>query len=147
MYFYEDLVLNKPNYSPSYTVSKQEIIDFASEWDPQPFHTDEEAASMWPLGLTASGVHTIAISVKLSNQIQQEPSAAVAGLGWNQVKMPNPVKPGDTLQVKAWICDKRESNSRPDCGIITNQLEVYNQREELVLSYQIVTLVLKKPAD
>lgn len=145
MLYYEDLELNQPNYSDTYIMEKEEIMSFAKQWDPQPFHIDEEAAKQWPLGLTASSVHTIAASVKLINRLEGPVTAAVAGLGWNNVKMPKPVKPGDALRAKAWVSSKRESNSRPDCGIFTNQVEVYNQDDEIVLSYDIATLVLKRP--
>jgi len=142
--YYEDIELNSPKISEPYVVKKEEVMSFASQWDPQPFHISEEEASKWPLGLTASSVHTIAISVKLSTSMNNLDTAVVAGLGWDEVRMPNPVRPGDALRVKAFVASKRESQSKPALGIITSRVEVYNQDDELVLSYNISSMVLKQ---
>ena len=149
MRYYEDLPLNEFQHTNNYTMEKQEIMEFAGRWDPQPFHTDEEEAKKWPLGLTASSVHTIAASVKLAQEMSmsKQQTAVVAGLGWDNVRMPHPVRPNDVIRVKAWMSEKRDSNSRPDCGIVTSQFEVYNQDDVMVLSYSIASLVMKRPVE
>ncbi len=147
MLYYEDIVLNNPIESRSVTLSKEDIIDFATEWDPQPFHTDEEAAKQWPLGLTASGLHTISWACRLSFDLVDEPTAVVAGLGWDELRLPKPVVPGDSIRVRCYVCEKRESASKPDMGVIRNKVEVWNQNDEVVLHFMISTLVLKKPQD
>lgn len=147
MRYYEDLPLDKAQFTNSYTMEKQEIMEFAGRWDPQPFHTNEEEAKKWPLGLTASSVHTIAASVKLAQEMSmsEQQTAVIAGLGWDNVRMPHPVRPNDEIRVKAWMSEKRDSKSRPDCGIVTSQFEVFNQDKVLVLSYSIASLVMKRP--
>ena len=147
MRYFEDLPLNEVQVTESYTMQKQEMIDFATQWDPQPFHTSEEEAANWPLGLTASSVHTIAVSVKLAQAMSatKKQAAFIAGLGWDNVRMPHPVRPNDEIHVKAWMSEKRDSSSRPDCGIVTSRFEVYNQDKVLVLSYGIASLVMKRP--
>ena len=145
MQYYEDVELNQPAESTAVTLSKEEIISFAKEWDPQPFHTDEEAAKQWPLGLTASGLHTIACACRLSNDIVEKKTAIVAGLGWDELRMPIPVCPGDSIRVRCFVAEKRESGSKPDMGIIRSKVEVLNQRDEIVLHFMISTLVMKRP--
>ena len=148
MQYFEDMQLGvKKTTDASHTVSTDEIKDFAQQWDPMPFHLDEQAASQTPVGvLFASGLHTIAIGIRLSHQLMDEPVAAIAGLGWTDVRFPQPVLPGDTLSMTSELVDKRESRSKPDRGIITSLNQVYNQRGELVAEYKISTLVMKRPA-
>ncbi|HEY9032856.1 MAG TPA: MaoC/PaaZ C-terminal domain-containing protein [Pseudomonadales bacterium] len=148
MQFFDDLQTGViQSCDARHTVSAEEIRDFASQWDPMPFHLDEQAASQTPVGaLFASGLHTIAIGIRLSHRLMDEPVAAIAGLGWTDVRFPQPVLAGDTLSMTSELVDKRESRSKPDRGIITALNRVYNQRGELVAEYKISTLVLKRPA-
>ncbi len=145
MRYFEDIELNQLRESREITLEKDQIINFAKEWDPQPFHIDEVIASQWPLGLTASGVHTIALSVKLSNELKTQELAVVAGLGWDEVRLPAPVRPGDRLRVKNYTIEKRESKSKPDRGIMRTKIEVWNQNNEIVLSYILSSLIMKRP--
>jgi len=147
MLYYEDIELNQPRESQPVTLSKDEIISFAKEWDPQPFHIDEEAAKDWPLGLTASGLHTINWACRLSFDLAKEHTAVVAGLGWDELRLPKPVLPGDSIRVRGFVCEKRESASKPDMGVVRNKVEVLNQNDEIVLHFMISTLVLKRPLD
>jgi len=145
MLYFEDIQLNNEHKSQSYVIDKDEIIAFAKKWDPQPFHTDEEEAKKWPLGLTASSVHSYAICTLLANTMIGEPAAAVAGLGVDEMRMPAPVRPGDSLHCVSFIESKRESKSKPDMGIITSVTRLVNQEGEVVLSYKSSGLILKKP--
>ncbi|MCB1616188.1 MAG: MaoC family dehydratase [Pseudomonadales bacterium] len=146
MLYFEDIELNRPVESRAIELSKEEIIRFATEWDPQPFHIDEEAANQWPLGLTASGLHTIAVSVRLNTELGKEPSAVIAGLGWDELRLPRPVFPGDSLRVRSAAIAKRESRSKPDRGIVQSLVEVLNQRDEVVLSYKVSAMMMRKPS-
>lgn len=145
MIYFEDIKLNEEKFSHEYVVNKDEVIAFAQQWDPQPFHIDEEEAGQWPLGLTASSTHSYAISIKLSREMLDEPPAAVAGLGVDEMRMPNPVRPGDRLRLCGYIESKRESKSRPEMGIITAMNQLINQNDEVVLSYKTSSLILKRP--
>lgn len=145
MLYYEDMLPGNPRRSADYTLGKEEIIAFARQWDPQPYHIDEVAAADWPLGLTASGLHTVAIAVKLLNAMSSEPLAVVAGLGWDEVRMRAPVRPGDTLHATTWLHSKRESASKPGFGILVSAVELANQDGTVVLSYRISSLIMKRP--
>jgi acyl dehydratase len=147
MLYYEDVTVGDVVTCEPHQVSKEEIIGFATEWDPQPFHISEKEAEKWMLGLTASSLHTIAISVRALNHADQPQFAAVAGLGWDEVRMPFPVRPEDVLVVSGTISTKRESKSKPDMGIVTSKVEVHNQDEVLVLSYYLSTMVMKRPSE
>jgi len=146
MLYFEDINLNEKQYSREYLIGQEEIIEFASQWDPQPFHVDLEEAKKWPMGLIASSVHSYAISIKLSREMLSEPPAAVAGLGTDEMRMLEPVRPGDRLRLCGYIESKRESVSKPDMGIITAVNELLNQNNQIVLSYKTSSLILKKPS-
>jgi acyl dehydratase len=147
MKYYDDIVLNCPRFSPrTHTVTADEIKRFAGEWDPMPFHVDEEIAKLSPIGkLFASSIHTVAIGLRLSHDMMEKDIAVIAGLGWNDLKFPKPVFAGDSLRLKSQIIDKRESKSKPDRGIIISLNEVYNQNDDLVAEYKITTLMFKNP--
>ena len=147
MLFFEDIVVGKRVVGDErYTLSADEIKSFAGEWDPMPFHLDEELARQSPMGrLFASSIHTVGIAVKLSHGLQRESMAVVAGLGWDDVRFPLPACAGDQLRVEAEVVSKRESRSQSDRGICVNQLSVFNQHDELLVELKIASLVLKRP--
>lgn len=148
MLYYEDITIGTRIVGEdSYTVSAAEIKSFAGEWDPMPFHLDEELAKQSPLGrLFASSIHTVAIAVKLSHRLQRDELAVVAGLGWDDVRFPLPVCANDRLRVEAEVVSKRESRSKLDRGICVNQLSVFNQDNLLAVEIKIASLVLKRLA-
>ena len=146
MYYLEDFEAGQ-SYEPSgrYTITEEEIIEIGQRWDPQPFHIDREAASNSVFGcLIACSVHLFAIVCWFSHQLD-ESVAAVAGLGWDKVRMYTPVKAGDEISCKVKVLEVRLSNSRPDCGVITVQDDLFNQRNELVYSAQNSFLILRRP--
>ena len=147
MQYYEDLTVgNRVVGEDTYTLTAEEIKSFAGDWDPMPFHLDEELAKQSPLGkLFASSVHTIAIAVRLSHRLKGDTLAAVAGLGWDDARFHLPVCAGDKLRVEAHVVSKRESASKPDRGICVNQLSVFNQDGLLAAEIKIASLVLKRP--
>ena len=148
MKYFEDIELNAPRYSPNgHTVSAEEIITFAKQWDPMPFHIDEEIARQSPIGkLFASSAHTISIGIKLSHDMMEKDIAVIAGLRWNDLRFPLPVCAGDTLRLQSEIIEKRESRSKPDRGMITSLNTLINQNDEVVAEYKIVTMMFRKPA-
>ncbi|MBV9407559.1 MAG: MaoC family dehydratase [Candidatus Eremiobacteraeota bacterium] len=132
----------------SVLVTEDEVLDFARRYDPQPFHTDPEAAKNWPYGgLIASGWHTAAMMMRLvvDNFIDGETSLGSPGLGPIRWKLP--VRPGDVLRVRARVLDNRRSQSKPDRGTVTLEVEVLNQRDEVVMTVENwIALVLARPA-
>ncbi|THB65544.1 MAG: acyl dehydratase [Desulfovibrio sp.] len=116
-------------------MTKSAIVDFAREFDPQPFHIDEGAAgqSMFN-GLVASSLHTLSACTRVVVEAQQG-VAVMSGVGMEEVKMFLPVRPGDTFTVQAEWTDLRPSRSKPDRGFATLKCSVANQRGEQVLEY------------
>ena len=147
MYYLEDFKVGT-SYEPTgqYIITEDEIMEIGQRWDPQPFHIDREAASNSVFGgLIACSIHLFAIVCWFSHQLD-ESVAAVAGLGWDKVRMHTPVKAGDEISCKVKIIETRLSNSRPDCGVITVQNDLFNQRNELVYSAQNSFLILRRPS-
>ncbi|MET4272616.1 MULTISPECIES: MaoC/PaaZ C-terminal domain-containing protein [unclassified Bradyrhizobium] len=102
-----------------YLVSSEEIVEFARKYDPQPFQTDQDAAARSVFaGLTASGAHTFAILISLLSKTQPYALRIIAGLGWDELRLPVPVRPGDELNLEVAILEKRESKSKPDRDIV-----------------------------
>jgi acyl dehydratase len=130
-------------------VTEEEIIEFAREFDPQPFHIDPEAAKQSPYGgLIASGWHTCALWMKMTvpAMIGENNKAAVGSPGVLELRWIKPVRPGDTLRVRSTVIEKVDLKSRPDRGIIRSRNEVFNQKNELVMSLIGQGLTLKRPA-
>jgi acyl dehydratase len=144
LYFEEAEVGNMRRAGP-YFVSKDEIIEFARKYDPQPFHIDEEAAARSVFaGLTASGAHTFSIVISLLSKTQ--PSLRVmAGLGWDELRLPIPVRPGDELYLEVAVLERRESKSNSDRGLVRNQMQLHNQKGEIVLQCINTVLVARRP--
>jgi acyl dehydratase len=144
--YFEDIEVGDSRKAGPYFVSKDEIIQFARQYDPRPFHIDEEAAARSVFaGLSASAAHTFAIYIFLTDKLQP-PIHALAGLGYDELRLPNPVRPGDDLELESITLEKRESKSKPDRGILRNQVHLRNQKRETVLQCIGSVLVPRRPA-
>jgi len=119
----------------AYTFSREEIVEFASRYDPQIFHLDEGAARRGPWGgLIASGWHTAAACMRLLvDELVDERQGSLGSPGVDELRWLRPVRPGDTLSVETEVLDKRPSR-RPDRGTVRMRLTARNQRDEEVLS-------------
>jgi acyl dehydratase len=114
-------------------VEADRVMSFASEFDPQPFHlSDEGARGTIFKGLAASGWHTAAITMKLLVEGELRPAGGVVGLGFEELRWPRPVRPGDELSVRSEILEVRPSTSRPDQGLIKVRSTTTNQAGEAV---------------
>lgn len=143
--YFEDAEIGTIRTAGPYLVTKDQIIQFAKQYDARPFHIDEEAAARSVFaGLTASGAHTFAIFISLTSKLQP-PHRALAGLGWDEVRLPNAVRPGDHLDLESTVLEKRESRSSPDRGILRNKIHLRNQRRETVLQCIGNVLVARRP--
>lgn len=145
--YWEDYELGAVYDIGSKTMTKAEMIDFASKFDPQPFHLDEEAGRKSIFGgLSASGWHTSSEVMRLlvDNYISRETSMGSPGV--DELRWLKPVLAGDTISAKVRILDKKPSRSRPEMGSIFNQYEVYNQRGELVMTMKGIGLMRRRPA-
>jgi acyl dehydratase len=141
---YEDMRIGAAETAGPYCVSRDQILAFAGDWDPMPFHVDDAAAARsLHGGLTASGIHTIAINQLLLHRVGIS-DAVLGALGYDDMRFPHPVRPGDCLTLTTVWIDKRLSRSRPDCGIVRRQVTVTNQDGAAVLSYTNPLLVARR---
>ena len=146
MRYFEDFVAGESETADAvYHVTAEEIIEVGKRWDPQPFHIDPEAAKESVFGgLVASSAHLFVIHCWFG-QHYREPSAAISGLGFNDIKLHAPARPGDVISQKATWVSTRTSESRPDCGILKAVSELYNQEGELVFSVGTTILMQRRP--
>jgi acyl dehydratase len=142
--YFEDLKAGDRFKSGTYKVTEEQIVSFAREFDPQPFHLDPAVARQ-PMfkGLIASGWHTAAITMRLFVQTLNFAEGAI-GLGVDELRWPNAVRPGDVLQVETEIVDLRESRSKPSQGIVRIRNVTTNQRGEVVQTMFASALVLRR---
>ena len=114
-------------------VERDRIKSFAAEFDPQPFHLDEEAARVsFFSGLAASGWHTAALTMRLLVESELEPVGGIVGAGFDEFRWPRPVRPGDELHLESEVLEVRPSKSRPDQGVIKVRTTTMNQNDEPV---------------
>ena len=131
--YYEDIVVGSDREIGRYRVSRDEIIEFATKWDPQPFHIDEDAARASVFGeLTASSCHTYALSALIFHQNTGR-IRTVAMLGMDQCRFPTPMRPGDEVALVQTILEKRRSKSRPHLGVVKSRSKILNEAGEIVM--------------
>jgi acyl dehydratase len=131
--YLEDFAVGQTFGSGRLTVDKERIKSFAAEFDPQPFHLDEEAARDTIFhGLAASGWHTAAVTMRLLVESDLKPAGGIVGAGFDEFRWPRPVRPGDTLRVESEVLEVRPSRSRPDRGLIKVRTTTLNQNGEPV---------------
>ena len=135
MQFYEDLAIGQKQAFGRYEVTREEVIEFASKYDPQPFHLDDDAAAATHFGrLSASGWHTCAMTMAmLVENLKANRQAGLSSPGIDQLRWKKPVFPGDTLRCESVVIERRRSGSRPEMGIFKSSLTVFNQNDEPVL--------------
>jgi acyl dehydratase len=147
MLYFEDFPPGDVRESPARTVTREEMVAFAREFDPQPFHTDEEAASTTIYGgLIASGWHTVAILMRLMWDAFLADAASLGSPGVDEVRWLKPVRPGDTLRARFTVVEAVPSRSKPDRGVVRSFSEVFNQHGEVVMSLRGLGLFARRPA-
>lgn len=147
MRYWEDYEPGQQTDLGSHTITEAEILAFARKYDPQPFHTDPEAArrSLYG-GLIASGWHTCAILMRLGVEANQREQAAATGSpGLDSCRWLKPVRPGDTLHGRTEVLETWSSRSKP-IGFVRRRMEMVNQRGELVLALVGITMYRRRPA-
>ena len=141
--YFEDYVPGLTVDCGSFSMSEAEIIAFAKEYDPQPFHVDPVGAADGPYGgLIASGWHTTSMMMRqlVDHYVSLESSLGAAGV--DELRWPKPVRPGDTLRVRATVLEARRSSSRPERGIVKSLAELTNSGGELVMKLTAINFVL-----
>ena len=132
--YFDDYVPGTTHDCGSVSVSQAEIISFATQFDPQPFHVDPEAAARGPFGgLVASGWHTAALVMRQLVDHYLSAEASLGSPGLDEIRWPDPVRPGDTLRVRATVLETRRSQSKPDRGIMKTGVEAVNQDGRAVM--------------
>lgn len=136
MEYFEDLTVGSTARYGHYEVTRDEVIAFASKYDPQQFHLSDEAAAKTHFGrLAASGWHTCAMMMAmLVEHLRDKQSASLGSPGIDELRWLKPVYPGDTLRVESELIEKRRSRSRPEMGLTKTRSIIFNQHDEPVLS-------------
>ena len=128
------------------SLSQEEIIEFASKYDPQPMHTDPQAAKASIYGgLIASGWHTVASYMRLVVDNVLRGTESIGSPGVENLRWLKPVRPGDVLRARFTILESRPSNSRPDWGIVRSRGELSNQNGEVVMQIEAVNFFARRP--
>ena len=131
---WEDFPVGRVRETDRVTLTKEEIVGFARQFDPQPFHVDEEAARHSPYGgLIASGWHTCSLAMRLYYDAVLRHAASMGSPGVEKVRWLQPVRPGDTLRVRVEVLEARTSESKPHLGLVRSAWQVLNQRDEAVM--------------
>ena len=131
--YLEDFAAGQTFGSGRVRVDKERIKRFAAEFDPQPFHLDEDAARDTIFrGLAASGWHTAALTMRLLVESEFHPAGGIVGAGFEELRWPVPVRPGDELRVESEVLDVRQSKSRPRQGLVKVRTTTLNQNGETV---------------
>jgi acyl dehydratase len=145
--YLEDFAVGQTFGSGRLRIDPERIKTFAAEFDPQPFHVDEEAARNSVFrGLAASGWHTAAITMRLLVEGELKPAGGIVGTGFDEFRWPRPVRPGDELRVESEVLEVRPSKSRPDQGLIKVRTTTLNQDGEAVQISIGNLLVPRRPA-
>lgn len=147
MLYLEDMKIGQKASFGNYRVTREEVIDFASRYDPQPFHLDDEAAAKTHFGrLSASGWHTAAMTMSmLVENLKNAKQAGLGSPGLDELRWLKPVYPGDTLRVETELTDVRPSRSRPEMGSIHSLVTVFNQDDVPVMTMKSIGLVATRP--
>ena len=133
-YYREDMQAGHVRQLGSITPTREEIIAFATQFDPQPFHLDDEAAKASVFGaLCASGWHTCSMAMRLMVTNFTQQAASLGSPGLENIKWLKPVLPNDTLSLQSTVLETRPMNSRPDVGLVRSLWEMYNQHGDKVL--------------
>lgn len=135
MIYFEDLPAGDVRESPPRTITREEMLAFARQYDPQPFHLDEDAARKTIYGgLIASGWLTVAVMMRLLWDTLLKDAVSLGSPGADEVRWLKPVRPGDTLRARFTVVEAVPSRSKPDRGVVKTLTEVRNQHGEVVMT-------------
>jgi acyl dehydratase len=142
--YLEDYPVGSSAEIGSVQVTEDEIRSFAARYDPQPFHTDPEKAKSWPYGgLIASGWHTASMMMRVVVDEFIDPETSLGSPGLGPIRWKLPVRPGDTLRVRARVVGSRVSRSKPDRGTLTFEIDVLNQTGATVMTVEEWLAIVK----
>lgn len=145
--YFEDFAAGQVERFGTYHVTREEVIAFASKYDPQPFHLDDDAAAATHFGrIAASGWHTGAMAMRmLVDHWQGVGLQSLGSPGMESLRWLKPVYPGDTLSVGSEVLETRTSRSRPEMGMARVRTSVFNQNEDLVMDFLGTQMLRRRP--
>lgn len=148
MIYFEDLELGAETYYGSYEVTREEVLEFAHKYDPQPFHVSDEEAAKTHFGrIAASGWHTAAMTMAvIARYVVGHEQAGLGSPGIDDLRWKRPVYPGDTLHVRGTVVEKTPSRSRPEMGSFRTDTVVTNQHDQPVMSFTSIVLIRRRPS-
>ena len=149
MIYFEDLEVGAETDFGTYNVTREEMLEFARKYDPQPFHlSDEEAAKTHFGRMSASGWHTAAMTMAvIARYVVGHRQAGLGSPGIDELRWSKPVYPCDTLHVRGKIIEKTPSRSRPEMGSFRTHTTVTNQNDEVVMTFTSIVLIQRRPSD
>lgn len=149
MIYFDDLQVGQETEFGHYDVTREEVLEFARKYDPQPFHLSDEAAAKTHFGrLAASGWHTCAMTMAvIVRKLTEQQQAGLGSPGVDDLRWLKPVYPGDRLTVHGTIVETTPSRSRPEIGTIRTRTVVTNQDDIPVMRYTSIVMMLRRPAD
>jgi acyl dehydratase len=148
MRFYEDYEEGMVERFGAYHVTREEVLEFASKYDPQPFHLSDAAAATNPIfgRLAASGWHTCGMLMRmLVDEWTVDDYFSLGGTGADELRWTKPVYPGDVLSVRAEVLSKSAPRSKPDIGFVLFFLTVFNQDDEVVMTMKVTNIQKRRP--
>jgi acyl dehydratase len=148
MLYWEDMEVGTDNIFGHYDVTREEVLEFAHKYDPQPFHISDEAAARTHFGrIAASGWHTAAMTMRvIVDALSLRPQAGLGSPGVDDLRWLKPVYPGDRLTVHGKIVEKTPSRSKPHLGTIRTETTVTNQDDVPVMRFTSIVLMQRRPA-
>ena len=147
--YFEDYHAGRVYEFGSVVVTESEIIDFARHFDPQDMHIDPEKARKGRFaGIIASGWHTVGVAMRLYVDNYLSAVASLASPGVDEVRWPNPVRPGDSIHIRVTILETVASRSKPDRGVVRARVEAFNRNDEPVLNLIVLSILARRhPVD
>ena len=146
-YYFEDFVPGTVWEMQGPVLTKEEIVDFGSKFDPQYFHVDEVAARRSRYGgLIASGWHTVSLCMRMMCDRYLSEAASLGSPGVDHVRWLHPVRPGDRLRMKMTVIEAKISRTKPDRGSVQHRWEVYNQDDRLVMTMDGYGILSRRPS-
>ena len=149
MIYFDDLEVGEETLFGHYDVTREEVLEFAAKYDPQPFHLSDEAAAQTHFGrLAASGWHTCAMTMAvIARQVVDTQQAGLGSPGIDELRWLKPVYPGDRLTVRGKVIEATPSRSKPHIGVIRSLNTVTNQDDVKVMTFTSIVMMLRRPTE
>ena len=146
MLYFEDFPPGDVRESPPRTITREEMVDFARKYDPQPFHLDDDAAKKTIYGgLIGSGWLTVSVMMRLLWDTMLKDTVSLGSPGSDEIRWLKPVRPGDTLRARFTVVEAIPSRSKPDRGVVKTFTEILNQHGEIVMTMRGLGMFGRRP--